>query len=210
MTTTDLRCPECSSLVRAGMSWCSLCHADVRSEEEKEAARAEAALLVGSGVTLSDGTVSDGTLSDGTLSDGTLSDGTLSDVAVHDVTSELAIVDHESPVPTRGRHARPSAVSHEPVPIRPVEPVATGESAGVAGPATSAETQHKLEELKAAGIDVDEMLHMLASDDDSGPLKGLVDRISSKGSRAIAVMIGATVLTVIGFGLMFVLGSIFG
>jgi hypothetical protein len=200
VTTTDLRCPECSSLVRAGMSWCSLCHADVRSEEEKEAARAEAALLVGSGVTVSDVT----------LSDVTLSDVTLSDVAVHDVTSELAIVDHESPAPTRGRHARPSAVSHEPVPIRPVEPVATGESAGVAGPATSAETQHKLEELKAAGIDVDEMLHMLASDDDSGPLKGLVDRISSKGSRAIAVMIGATVLTVIGFGLMFVLGSIFG
>jgi hypothetical protein len=39
--TTDRRCPECGSLARPDAGWCSLCHADLRSEEEKAAARPE-------------------------------------------------------------------------------------------------------------------------------------------------------------------------
>ena len=40
--TTDLRCPSCGSLVVPGAAWCSLCHEDLRTEEERAAARAQA------------------------------------------------------------------------------------------------------------------------------------------------------------------------
>ncbi len=38
MTTGFLRCPHCSSAIRPGAAWCSLCHADLRSDEERAAA----------------------------------------------------------------------------------------------------------------------------------------------------------------------------
>ena len=38
MRVTDARCPQCSAVVRAGSSWCTLCHADLRPAEERAAA----------------------------------------------------------------------------------------------------------------------------------------------------------------------------
>jgi hypothetical protein len=185
VTTTELRCPECGSLVRAGVSWCSLCHADLRSDEEKEAARLEAEKLAGAGISVP---------------------GAL----VVDSPAEQV----RAGAPTRGRHARPStsptATLEHPAPrTAPAAAAESGELTATA-PVPEAETEQKLAELQQAGIDVDGMLEMLASSTSADPLHGLVDRISSKGSRAIAVIIASTALTAIGLGLMFVLGWIFG
>ena len=189
MTTTSLRCPECSSLVRAGSPWCSLCHADVRSDEEKEAARAEAALLEAA------------------------VDSPAREPAP--TTVEAAGAGAEAP---RGRHARPSTL-----PLKVDSPAAAGTTALATAPdsssapaaesdgaAMSNETEDKIAELKQAGVDVDGMLQMLASTSGTDPLNGLAERLSLKGSRAVAVLVAAATLTAIGLGLMFLLGTLFG
>lgn len=185
------------------MAWCTLCHADVRSEEEKEAARLEAEQISGAGIML---------------------------------PAELVLSPAESLVaaaPPRGKHARPSTLSSLPALPAPAAPPALGRLAALAGngvparvagagsvdvdeldapagPSTSVETEQKLAELREAGIDVDGMLAMLSSSASADPLHGLVDRLSSKGSRAIAVIVASTALTAVIFGLMFLLGSVFG
>lgn len=191
MTTSDLRCPECGSLVRGGISWCTLCHADLRSDEEKEAARLEADRLAG--VALPSALV--------------LDDATDARDKVGAMTA-----------PPRGRHARPGTVTDpvaavvasrlaaKPSTAKPAALEPTAEP----GPATSDETIEKLAELKDAGIDVDEMLHMLATSSSGGFVDRMIDRLSTKGSRAIAVVVGIAFLTSLGLLLMFTLGSIFG
>ena len=198
MTTTPLRCPDCSSLVRAGSPWCSLCHADVRSDEEKEAARAETALLESA----VDPTV----------------------LVALATGVEATATAAEAP---RGRHARPSTLPLTALPLAADGPSRAGATALATapgrradtvadptaddgGPATSTETEDKIAELKQAGVDVDGMLQMLASTSGTDPLNGLVERLSSKGSRAVAVLVAAAALTVIGIALMFVLGTVFG
>ena len=186
MTTTPLRCPECTSLVRAGSPWCSLCHADVRSDEDKAAALAETALL---------------------------------EAAVEPPVREPVPAGAEAP---RGRHARPSNL---PLSAHSATNSATAagstalatapgsSSAPVAesdGAVTSTETEDKIAELKQAGVDVDGMLQLLASTSGTDPLNGLVERLSSKGSRAVAVLVAAAALTAIGIGMMFLLGTFFG
>jgi hypothetical protein len=176
------------------MAWCTLCHADVRSDEEKEAARLEAEQISGAGIML---------------------------------PAELVLSPAESLVaaaPPRGKHARPSTLSSLaalPAPAALPADAVLARAAGAgsvdvaeldapAGPSTSAETEQKLAELRQAGIDVDGMLAMLSSSASADPLHGLVDRLSSKGSRAIAVIVASTALTAVIFGLMFLLGSLFG
>ncbi len=176
------------------MAWCTLCHADVRSDEEKEAARLEAEQISAAGIML---------------------------------PAELVLSPAESLVaatPPRGKHARPSTLSSlaalpapgalpaDAVPARAAGAVDVdvAELDAPAGPSTSAETELKLAELRQAGIDVDGMLAMLSSGASADPLHGLVDRLSSKGSRAIAVIVASTALTAVIFGLMFLLGSFFG
>lgn len=187
MTTTELRCAECGSLVRAGDQWCSLCHADLRSDEEKEAARLEAEQLASAGITLPT--------------------DALVDASTNTVGAAAA---------PRGRHARPSVevgvAAHRPTLTAAPATSADlpGLTASVSTIATAAETEEKLAELKEAGVDVDGMLQMLASSSVGGPLDGLIDRVSSKGSRAIVVIVASTVLTALGIGLMFLLGSFFG
>jgi hypothetical protein len=191
VTTSDLRCPECGSLVRGGISWCTLCHADLRSDEEKEAARLEADKNSG--------------------------------VASSSAAAALVLDEALDPVgamaaPARGRHARPGAVA-EPVALAVAGRLAAAPAAAKpaaveptteTSPATSGETIEKLAELKDAGIDVDEMLHMLATSSSGGFVDGLIARLSTKGSRAVAVVVGMACLTSLGLLLMFTLGSIFG
>jgi hypothetical protein len=184
VTPTDTRCPDCGSLVRAGMSWCTLCHADLRSEEEKEAARLEPSLL------LVPGGADDLALTQSALTQSALAQSALA-----------------QSVPTRGRHARPSPTPAAELPLALV--AAPGTAADPDGPA--AESEAKLAELREAGIDVEGMLQMLAADKGSDPLTGFVkERLGSKGSRAIAILLASAALTSLGILLMFVLGSIFG
>lgn len=193
MTTTPLRCPECSSLVRAGSPWCSLCHADVRSDEEKAAALAETALL----------------------------EAAVESPLHEPVPAGVEAAGAGAQAP-RGRHARPStlplsahsATSSAAAAGSTALATAPGSSsAPVAesdGPASSTETEDKIAELKQAGVDVDGMLQLLASTSGTDPLNGLVERLSSKGSRAVAVLVAAAALTAIGIGLMFLLGTFIG
>ena len=193
MTTTPLRCPECSSLVRTGSPWCSLCHADVRSDEEKAAALAETALL----------------------------EAAVESPLHEPVPAGVEAAGAGAQAP-RGRHARPStlplsahsATSSAAAAGSTALATAPGSSsAPVAesdGPASSTETEDKIAELKQAGVDVDGMLQLLASTSGTDPLNGLVERLSSKGSRAVAVLVAAAALTAIGIGLMFLLGTFIG
>lgn len=77
--------------------------------------------------------------------------------------------------------------------------------------ASAAETEAKLHELLEAGIDVDAMLQVLAADKGADPLTGFVnDRLGSKGSRAIAIIVASTALTSLGILIMWALGTFFG
>lgn len=208
MTPTDTRCPDCGSLVRPGMSWCTLCHADLRSEEEKEAARLESSLLlVPSGATVTAG-----------------DDGIADDFATPTARSLAGSVPGAgNALPSRGRHARPSATPAMELPPALIGTPGTPEtatapegasaqlSAEAVAAAAAAESEAKLAELRQAGIDVDGMLQMLAADKGSDPLTGFVtERLGSKGSRAVAILIASVALTSIGILVMFVLGSVFG
>lgn len=193
MTTTPLRCPECSSLVSAGSPWCSLCHADVRSDEEKAAALAETALL----------------------------EAAVESPLREPVPAGVEAAGAGAQAP-RGRHARPSTLplnahsatnSAAAAGSTALATAPGSSSAPVAesdGPASSTETEDKIAELKQAGVDVDGMLQLLASTSGTDPLNGLVERLSSKGSRAVAVLVAAAALTAIGIGLMFLLGTFIG
>lgn len=194
MTTTPLRCPECSSLVRAGSPWCSLCHADVRSDEEKAAALAETALL----------------------------EAAVESPVREPVPAGIEAAGAGAEAP-RGRHARPSTLPLSAHTATNSSAAAAGSTALATAPGsssapvaetdgavTSTETEDKIAELKQAGVDVDGMLQLLASTSGTDPLNGLVERLSSKGSRAVAVLVAAAALTAIGLGLMFLLGTFIG
>ena len=133
VTTTELRCPECGSLVRAGVSWCSLCHADVRSDEEKEAARLEAEQLASAGIPRRQ-----------------------ADARSTRRPTRSSSLRRPAGAPRR----LPSAVPPS-TPTRSVAAL-TPDEAGPDSAETSAETEEKLAELRQAGVDVDGMLQMLA------------------------------------------------
>ena len=205
MTPTDPRCPDCGSLVRAGMGWCTLCHADLRTEQEKEAARVESSLaLVASGAGLPAPPVGENASSAQSATDAS----TLSVAATPGVDSSAMAG------PGRGRHARATATSGDQMPADGPGPGEL-ELAGVElsaedrAAATAAESEAKLAELRASGIDVDGMLAMLAADRGNDALTGFVkDRLDSKGSRAIAILVASAALTSLGILVMFALGSI--
>jgi len=202
VTTADPRCPDCGSLVRTGMSWCTLCHADLRSQEEKDAARLESSLLLVAGGAQD-------------TQDGAEVQELVS--AHLGATSAAAGPTATAAAPTgppRGRHARASA------PLATGVPLTSGEAGPAQAPtadlsfdaiaaATAAESEAKLAELREAGIDVDGMLAMLAADRGHDPLAGFVsERLGSKGSRAIVILVASAALTSIGVLVMFALGSI--
>jgi len=195
---TDARCPDCGSLVRDQMAWCTLCHADLRSPEDKEAARLESALVLAAGSGARDG----------------------APPGLADPGFDLLDVAGTSVAPSRGRHARPSTAADLPavLALAPAAPTAAttdlsapAADAAAATAAAAAESEAKLAELREAGIDVDGMLAMLAADKAHDPLTEFVnDRLGSKGSRAIVILVASAALTSVGILVMFVLGSVFG
>jgi hypothetical protein len=196
---TDARCPDCGSLVRDGMAWCTLCHADLRSPEEKEAARLESSLVLVSGT-------------GGIGSSGPAADEQL---------PAAADPADAAPVSSRGRHARPSSTTQLPAVLAVAPPAAAAalthpaasslDALQAATAAAAAESEAKLAELRQAGIDVDGMFQMLAADKSADPLTGFVQqRLGSKGSRAVAILVASAALTSLGILVMYVLGSVFG
>ncbi len=176
--TTERRCPGCSSLVRPDAAWCSLCHADLRSAEEKAAALPE--------------------------SEPVEALPALDPVRSPDPTGwadELAAAAAPGP---RGRHARPGAPADPPVVVQAPGPfgargvMATGATASTVTDADAA--------LAKAGVDVQSMLSLLAAGEPD-PLAPITGRLSSKGSRAVAATLATVALIVVGILTMFVLGS---
>jgi hypothetical protein len=192
VTTTQARCPDCSSLVRPGMAWCTLCHADLRSDEEKAAAAAEASLVL--------------------AHSGGAESAEQADAA--DGTDAPQVT--QAPVASRGRHARPAPEAEAMPAVLAKLPAKLPADrieldADAAAVATAAETDAKLAELQAAGIDVDSMLAMLAIDKPRDPVTTFVEqRLSTKGSRAIAIIVASTTLTALCILVMFALGTFFG
>jgi hypothetical protein len=192
-------------MVRPDASWCSLCHADLRSEEEKAAARPpepwldEPAAEVPTWVQAADPAPDHVPVAATTGI--TSAEMTSADTASAAMTSaDMAAAER------RGRHARPSAgPSGEPqtvVPVGAASPVAAAESSPVAtdvsGPSPDAV-------LTKAGIDVEAMMSLLAADQ-TKPLPSLSGRLASKGNRAIAAVVAVVALTAVGIVVMTLLG----
>jgi len=199
--TTGTRCPACGSMVRPGSSWCSLCHADLRSEEEKAAARPPEPWL--------DDTVEaplwapaprSAVVDDGAPGPTYATAPEPAGWATETVTATTT--ETESATERRGRHARPaeaaptsassgSTIDHAAGP-------ASAGSTAVAGPSADAV-------LTEAGVDVQAMMSLLAADQTT-PLPSLSGRLAYKGNRAIAAVLAAVGLIVVGVVVMTVLG----
>ncbi len=152
MTTepTGSRCPSCGSLRRPNADWCSLCHADLRSEEEKAAARP-----------VREEPEQPHELVDPAAVSGTDRDAT-------DWAAELAALSVTTA--PRGRHARPPAPAAEPsLPIT---------RRGMPAPASTTPASPVAESrvdavLAEAGVDVQALLARLAAEPDPlAPLTG--------------------------------------
>jgi hypothetical protein len=190
------------------VQWCSLCHADLRPEEEREAARlaADSARQAAEGRLSGTGPAADG-------SDGPDGSDRVADLLVGVGSGGGAGVDVEgAPVaaPRRGgRHARPS-----PVPVDPAGPApqpAPGRAAAVPAtdPTGATDTTEADRALRAAGVDVAGMLELLAADQDRS-WDALTGRMSNKGQRTLYVCGAVVLLTAAGLLALFVLGTIFG
>ena len=196
--TTDLRCPGCGSLVRPEAGWCSLCHEDLRSEEDKAAAlRVEEWATVPAAP--DQGTDWDAELSalaaDPDEGPAVLrgDPGVRGDPGSHEPSAEV-------PVPVRGRHAKPAQSA--PVPLDH-SATPTADAPGTAGAGTDLSEVDLV--LAKAGIDVRGMLELLAANEPPplGPLSG---RLVTKSQRTIAILVAALALTAAGLLVMFVLG----
>ncbi len=181
--TTERRCPDCSSLVRPDAEWCSLCHADLRTEEQKAAARPAPE-----------------------WAEPALDPEPAPEVAAPDPTAELAAA-----ATPRGRHARPPGTAQTSEPAdgagSPVAgPVLTHPAVGLGAGSTSAMTADADAALAKAGVDVQSMLSLLAAGEPDA-LSPITGRLSSKGSRAVAAAVATVALIAVAILTMFVIGS---
>lgn len=183
--TTERRCPECSSLVRPDAEWCSLCHADLRTEEQRAAARPAPEW------------VEPAVDPDPSPSPA---------AAAPDRTAELAAV-----AAPRGRHARPAGSTDGAQPADPADgaqpvpgPVPARPAVGLGS--TSAMSADADAALAKAGVDVQSMLSLLAAGEPDA-LSPITGRLSSKGSRAVAAAVATVALIAVAILTMFVIGS---
>jgi hypothetical protein len=182
--TTGTRCPACGSMVRPDASWCSLCHADLRSEEEKAAARPPEPWL-------------DESVEAPVWAPAPQQVEPVSDPVAAAVTAGTTATEAER----RGRHARPAeAVPRAAAAVSTDEHVAPPETAAASAVASNADAA-----LAKAGVDVEAMMSLLAADR-SMPLPSLSGRLASKGNRAIAAVIAAVGLIAVGIVVMTLLG----
>jgi hypothetical protein len=193
--TTGTRCPACGSMARPDASWCSLCHADLRSEEEKAAARppepwVDETVEAPEWVHAPTSDVVDGPDATSTVSTTDATDGT-------DATDEAALAAER-----RGRHARPSDGTA--LAITPDVTMAGAVATMPGAPAPSGPTAADVALIKA-GVDVDAMMSLLAADQ-SKPLPALSGRLANKGNRALAAVVAVVTLTALGVLAMTLLG----
>jgi hypothetical protein len=189
--TTGTRCPACGSMVRPDASWCSLCHADLRSEEEKAAARPPEPWLDDPAPAPDWANVAPST--------------------ELPTAADVTVVADAAEVNSRGRHARPAsetAVTTTPAPTNEPQPAAASTTTvpELSGQSTVS-TPNPDAVLTKAGVDVDAMMSLLAADQ-SKPLTPLSSRLTNKGNRAIAAIIAAVALICLGIVAMTLAGLV--
>jgi len=178
-------------MVRPDASWCSLCHADLRSDEEKAAARSSVPAWG------EEAGPDPASWAPTELLTARTAAATPTEAEVETEVEER-----------RGRHARHAApVGTAPAGTAPVATAPVGaEPGGIGLPAAGSVGGSDPDAVLAkVGVDVDAMMSLLASDQ-SKALTPLSSRLSSKGNRAIAVLVAAGALTAGGILLMTVLG----
>jgi hypothetical protein len=197
------RCPQCAALVRPDQAWCSLCHANLRpvsvgvTDEAEEADEAAGGADSGRAVDVATG----------------------GDVPGFEdaVAAQSAVT---GPAGGRhGRHSRAHAVDAGRA-LPSLDHDSDGRAEAAAGLAGTTTTNAGLSdatgdfghatvdtELALAGVDVDGMLAMLASEDDA-KLRGLVGKLESKSTRVLVVVLATVAVTGVVVGLMFLFGSL--
>lgn len=177
-------------MVRPDAAWCSLCHADLRTQEERAAARPP------------EPWVADVVEEVPAWASGSAA---AAGAAPADLAADLALAER------RGRHARQapaaSAVT-DPAAGRTADPQpaavqATAELATVGSPVLGLPDPDAV--LAHAGVDVEAMMSLLAAAQ-TKPLAPISGRLASKGSRAIAAVVAVVALTALGILVMSVLG----
>ena len=178
MTTDELRCPSCRSLVRPGAAWCSLCHADLRPMEEREPV---AAVYEEPGP------------------------DPLTAVLAAAAPQAAEVVEEPAAVvtaaPPRGRHAR-SAPAVDTIEVPDAADDATRPASSLAGTASGTDLA-----LASAGIDVAAVERMLGQGQEL-PFPAVAARLRTKEQKlaVVAGLMGGLMLLVL--LVMFVLGSV--
>jgi hypothetical protein len=194
------RCPQCAALIRPEQAWCSLCHADLRPQPEPIELPVEHAMAVDpaadSGSAAADPRSSE-----------------LEDLIALQFTSgsdpsQWGPV-HEPSAAERGRHSGRHASSTNGSTLSgngsAAAAAALASLNGATGQAQSSPASTPLRDLPE-GVDVDGMLRLLASSDNT-KIDGLLHRLDGKSNR-VMIITGATVLlTAIVVAGMFIIGS---
>ncbi len=201
--TTDLRCTACGSLVRPGAGWCSLCHEDLRSEEEQAAARAQARPW--------EAEVAEAEAAEAEAAGDEAAgiESARTETAGTETADETVTVAAGS-----GRHRRHAAAAAAgtgtataTAPRPDIAPADASAEATASQPATLASASlASLASLADAGIDVDGMLELLAANEPH-PLGPLHEKLADKTTRIVAVLVAVSVLTGLSLLIMFLLGS---
>jgi len=150
---TDARCPQCSAVVRAGSSWCTLCHADLRSAEQRAA--------------------------------------------------PVIVPEPVETAPARGKHARHARLAAD-VPVETTMVATEPELVDAAEPVDPATPARSI-----ADVDLDAMFAQLAAEHADPLLSDLPGRLSTKSTKTLVIVGGATAVTLGALVFMVILGSIF-
>jgi len=194
----DARCPGCGSLVRHDALWCTLCHADLRPAEPvtAEPVTAEPAAVAAA----AGGAVVGGAVVGGVAGQPTAAPVDPLTAPIEQVLAELSLPPSETvgapdAVPAPAAAVGPPEVAAEVVDQVVTEVVDDGASATVEG----------LDAIE----DADVLFAMLRAQSEDPLLAKVGGRLDTKGSQFLVMVVGASVVSLVLFVGLAVLGAVF-